>query len=101
MLSDNSLKIILLIVRDQSFHNSVHSLCHLVTRPNVHVPSPKSLCIIHRKALCAVMQKSGGDVIAAVSVASDCNLDSCDRRKELSSALLRMPTATAEGRGTG
>lgn len=37
-------------------------------------PSPKSLCIIHRKALCAVVQKSGGDVIVAVSVAPDCHL---------------------------
>lgn len=36
--------------------------------------SPQSLCIIHRKALCAVVQNSGGDVIVAASVAPDCHL---------------------------
>lgn len=33
-----------------------------------------SLCIIHRKALCALVQNSGGDVIVAGSVAPDCHL---------------------------
>lgn len=33
--------------------------------------SPQSLCIIHRKALCTVVQNSGGDVIVAASVAPD------------------------------
>lgn len=36
--------------------------------------SPQSLCIIHRKALCAVVQNSGGDVIVAASMARDCHL---------------------------
>ncbi len=36
--------------------------------------SPQSLCIIHRKALCTVVQNSGGDVIVAASVAPDCHL---------------------------
>ena len=36
--------------------------------------SPQSLCIIHRKALCTVVQNSGGDVIVAVSIAPDCHL---------------------------
>lgn len=56
---------------------TVCSLYHLETNPTSTSLSPQSLSIIHRKALCAVVQNSGGDVIVAASVA----LDSCDRRK--------------------
>lgn len=43
--------------------------------PTCPRPSPPlSLCIIHRKALCTVVQNSGGDVIVAASVAPDCHL---------------------------
>lgn len=67
--------------------------------------SPQSLCIIHRKALCTVVQNSGGDVTVAASVAPDCHLGWIHATGEnahlfVCSALLVLPKATADGQGS-